>query len=693
MSKRATIEGTVPVASLWTADDLHLFEEGRHYRLWEKLGSRGTTLDGRSGVHFGVWAPAASSVSVVGPWNEWSGDSHPLRSRDGGIWEGFVPGLEPGAVYKYRVVSADGSKWGDKADPLAWTAELPPATGSRVWNHEFQWNDTAWEEKRTAAPPVEAPISIYELHLGSWRRPGGEWPNYRTIADPLIEHLRDHGFTHVQFLPLMEHPFFGSWGYQTTGYFAATSRYGTPQDLMALVDRLHGAGIGVLFDWVPSHFPSDEHGLVYFDGTHLFEHQDPRRGWHPDWKSCVFDYGRPQVRSFLISSALYWLEVFRGDGLRVDAVSSMIYLNYSRRKGEWSPNQFGGNENLEAIGFLRALNEAVSAALPDRLMVAEESTSWPMVTRPTYVGGLGFGLKWDMGWMNDTLAYLRHDPLFRRYRHDRLTFRMMYAFTERFCLALSHDEVVHGKRSLLSKMPGSREQQFANLRLLLGYQWMQPGKKLLFMGGELAQPSEWNHDAELPWELLEATQDEGERHRGVGRWVADLNALYRREPSLYRSEADADAFGWVDCSDAEHGVVSWLRRGVSSRPFLVVCNLTPVVRRDYAIGAPANGVWREVLNSDATHYGGRGVGNLGRVQAEDEPVHGQPASLRLTLPGLAVLVFEEEDPGSVPAGLVVDQAESARQVESVQAVVGRQDSSEPGAEAAVRAEGAERSVP
>ena len=668
MNLRGDFGPVLQGASLLTEDDLHLFSEGRHYRLHEKMGSRLCDFSGQSGTHFSVWAPGASAVSVIGEWNDWNGSEAALSPRTHGIWEGFIPGVRKGFAYKYRIQAEDPEKWGDKADPFAVFAEQSPGTASLVWDLDYQWGDASWILRRQSANEP-APQSVYELHLGSWRRPDGVMPSYREIADSLIEYLLETEFTHVEFLPLMEHPFYASWGYQATGYFAATSRYGTPQDLMYLVDRLHQAAIGVFFDWVPSHFPTDEHGLVFFDGTHLFEDADPTRGWHPDWKSCIFDYQRPQVRSFLISSALYWIEVFHGDGLRVDAVSSMIYLNYSRLPGEWSPNRYGGNENLDAIGFLRELNEEVARTAPGAWSIAEESTSWPMVTRPTYLGGLGFQMKWDMGWMNDTLSYLRHDPLFRRYRHDRLTFRMMYAFNERFALALSHDEVVHGKRSLLSKMPGDREQQLANLRLLFGYQWGLPGKKLLFMGGEFGQLREWDHDRELSWHLLEDP-----KHRGVQRWVRDLNRLYRSEPALHSLDHESEGFSWIDCSDAEAGVISWLRIGEDGVPVLVVCNLTPVTRTDYGVGVPRAGVWRELLNSDAESYGGRGRGNYGQVRASAIALHGQIHSLALTLPGLSALFLAPVADATHDFESLFD---SIAAVEAVGSAVGAVDSEMP----------------
>jgi len=631
-------------------DDLHLFAEGNHYRVERKLGSHAGSVDGRAGTHFAVWAPSAERVSVIGDFNGWDATRHPLQVRaESGVWEGFVPGVGRGAVYKYRVVSRHAGFEADKADPFAVMAETPPRTGSVVWDTDYEWGDGRWMESRAGRLALDAPVSIYELHLGSWMRVPEERDRslgYRELAPRLVEHLQKTGFTHVEFLPVMEHPFFGSWGYQVTGYFAPTSRYGTPQDFMYLVDQLHQAGIGVILDWVPSHFPEDGHGLKYFDGTHLYEHADPRQGFHPDWKSAIFNYGRHEVRSFLISSALYWLEVFHADGLRVDGVASMLYLDYSRNEGEWIPNRYGGRENLEAIGFLRQFNEDVYEAHPDVQTMAEESTSWPMVSRPNYVGGLGFGYKWDMGWMHDTLDYMSKDPVHRKFHHNRITFRMMYAFQENFVLPLSHDEVVHGKGSLIGKMPGDEWQRFANLRLLLGYMWAQPGKKMLFMGGEFGQWREWNHDASLDWHLVEQPL-----HGGVQRWVGDLNRLYRELPAL-QLDCHPDGFRWIDCNDSEQSLLSMLRFDRSrQRAVLVVCNFTPVPRQNYRVGVPWEGRWSERLNGDAPIYGGTGWGNQGGVEAAPVAAHGQAFSVNLTLPPLTAVFFtspEREQAAGAP---------------------------------------------
>jgi 1,4-alpha-glucan branching enzyme len=541
------------------------------------------------------------------------------------------------------VRSRDGAYLVDKADPYAIHAEVPPNTGSVVWGLDYAWSDAEWMTTRPGRHALTAPMSIYEVHLGSWmRRPeeGYRSLSYREIATRLADHCERLGFTHVELLPVTEHPFFGSWGYQTTGYFAPTSRYGTPQDFMFFVDHLHQRGIGVILDWVPSHFPTDGHGLSYFDGTHLYEHADPRQGFHQDWKSYVFNYGRHEVRSFLLSSALYWLDVYHLDGLRVDAVASMLYLDYSRKEGEWIPNQYGGRENLEAIHFLRQFNEAVYREHPGVQTFAEESTAWPMVSRPVYVGGLGFGLKWDMGWMHDTLKYMSLDPVHRKYHHNQITFRMLYAFHENFVMPLSHDEVVHGKGSLLGKMPGGGWDQFANLRTLYGYMYGQAGKKLLFMGAEFGQRAEWNHDGSLDWGVLEH-----ESHAGIVKWVSDLNRLYRAEPALHERDCDAEGFRWVDCNDAEKSLISFTRRGRSTDDIvLVVCNFTPVPRENYRLGVPRGGYWKEVLNSDAAEYWGQGFGNMGGVEAAPVPSHGLPHTLVMTLPPLSVVFFKSEAP-------------------------------------------------
>ncbi|MCZ7526000.1 MAG: 1,4-alpha-glucan branching protein GlgB [Acidimicrobiia bacterium] len=623
------------VHSLLSEDDLYLFNEGTHRHLDEKLGAHPVTVDRTKGTVFGVWAPAAGRVSVVGDFNGWDPGAHPLAPRAGsGIWEGFVAGVGPGAVYKYRIESRRGGYRVDKADPFAFAAEVSPRTASVVADLEYSWGDGAWMAGRHGRAALDRPMAVYEVHLGSWRREDGRMLGYREIAAPLAEHVRRMGFTHVELLPVMEHPFYGSWGYQTTGYFAPTSRYGTPQDLMALVDHLHQHGIGVILDWVPSHFATDEHGLGRFDGTHLFEHADPRQGRHPDWDSYVFNYGRNEVRSFLLSSARFWLDRYHADGLRVDAVASMLYLDYSREQGEWIPNRYGGRENLEALDFLRALNAAVYEDFPDVQTIAEESTAWPMVSRPTYLGGLGFGLKWDMGWMHDTLGYFAREPVHRAWHHHELTFRAIYQFHENFVLPLSHDEVVHGKGSLLAKMPGDAWQQRANLRLLLGTMYGQPGKKLLFMGAELGTYREWSHEAQLEWELL----DDPERS-GIARWLADLNRVYTAERALHELDCDPEGFAWVTADDAAHSVLAWVRRDRDGHEVLVVANLTPVVRQNYRVGVSRDGWWSEVLNSDAEEYGGSGVGNLGRVETHPVPYHDRPFSLVLTLPPLGVVVL------------------------------------------------------
>jgi 1,4-alpha-glucan branching enzyme len=629
--------GDAGPSSLLSDWDYHLFNEGSHHRLWEKLGAHVV----QGGTIFGVWAPNAAAVSVVGDWNDWNRDAHPLTSHGpSGIWEGFVPGVAKGAKYKFHIRSQHNNYSVDKADPFAVHAETPPRTASIVWDLDYEWNDDEWMRTRQARNAFDAPISIYEVHLGSWRRnPDDNRPlGYREIAGPLAEYVRKMNFTHVELLPIMEHPFYGSWGYQCTGFFAPTSRYGTPQDFMHLVDVLHQNGIGVILDWVPSHFPTDEHGLSYFDGTHLFEHADPRQGFHPDWNSLIFNLGRNEVRSFLSSSALYWLGVYHADGLRVDAVASMLYLDYSRKAGEWIPNEFGGRENVEAIAFLRRLNEDVYKVHPDVQVIAEESTAWPMVSRPTYVGGLGFGMKWDMGWMHDSLRYFAKDPVHRRFHHNDLTFRMMYAFTENFVLPLSHDEVVHGKGSLINKMPGDDWRKFANLRLLFAHMAAQPAKKLLFMGGEIAQWREWNHDTSLDWHLLDTVQ-----HATLQRWVEDLNKTYRTTPALHELDFSPDGFEWIDCCDSENSVVSLMRKAKDGQTVVVALNYTPLPRYNYAIGVPRGGHWREMLNSDADIYGGSGQGNMGGVDAAPIPLHGRKWSVNLTLPPLgAVFLVNEE---------------------------------------------------
>jgi 1,4-alpha-glucan branching enzyme len=627
------------ITATLTDQDLYLFNEGTHARLYEKLGAHPMGEGDSPAADFAVWAPNAASVAVMGDFNDWSAASHPLENHGtSGIWEGLVPNVPAGSRYKYRIVSRYGGYEVDKADPFAFCAETPPRTGSVVWDLHYDWGDDFWMEQRGGRQSLDAPISIYEVHLGSWMRSAGSdrFCTYREIAPKLAQYVASRGFTHVELMPLMEHPFYGSWGYQTAGYFAPTSRYGTPQDLMYLIDCLHQREIGVILDWVPSHFTTDEHGLGFFDGTHLYEHADPRRGVHPEWHSYLFNYGRNEVRSFLLSCALFWLDKYHVDALRTDAVASMLYLDYARESGQWLPNDHGGRENLEAIHFLRTLNEHVYANYPDAATIAEESTAWPMVSRPVYVGGLGFGYKWDMGWMHDTLDYMRQDPVFRKFHHDQLTFRAMYAFSENFILPLSHDEVVYGKGSLLRKMPGDDWQKFANLRLLLGSMYAQPGKKLLFMGGELGQWNEWNHERELDWQLLQ-----NEPHAGLQRWVDDLNRLYRNEPALYRFDCDQRGFQWIDCRDSEQSVLTFLRKGKPSDPdILAACNFTPVPRVNYRAGVTSSESWQEVLNSDAVTYGGSGWGNLGSVETSPVASHGFPASVLLTLPPLAIVFLK-----------------------------------------------------
>ena len=630
-------------APFLTDYDLHLMAEGKHFRSYEKLGARLCEVDGFSGVYFAVWAPNARRVSVMGDFDGWDPETRPMQVRpEAGIWECFVPGVGPGALYKYRVISKHNDHRADKADPYGFAAEIRPQTASKVWDLTgYDWQDTAWMAERDRANALDAPVSIYEVHLGSWRRvpeEGNRWLSYRELADSLAEYVSQMGFTHVEFMPITEHPFDGSWGYQTVGYFAPTSRFGTPQDFMYLVDRLHQRGIGVILDWVPAHFPSDEHGIGYFDGTYLYEHADPRQGQQPDWGTLVCNFGRWEVRNFLINSGLFWLETYHVDGLRVDAVASMLYLDYGRQDGEWIPNRHGGRENLEAVEFLRQFNEQVYSEFPGVMIIAEESTAWPMVSRPTYLGGLGFGFKWNMGWMHDMLDYMSLDPIHRCYHQHRLTFSLLYAFTENFILPFSHDEMVHGKGSMIGKMPGDDWQKFANLRLLYGFMMGHPGKKLLFMGSEFGQWREWNHDSSLDWHLVGDPP-----HRGLQRWVRDLNTVYRGTSALYEVDFDAVGFEWIDCTDSQRSVVSFLRRGKNPDDVAVfVFNFTPVPRHNYEIGVPRGGFWKERLNSDALPYGGGGQGNAGGTEAAPAPMHGRPYSLNLTLPPLAALVFQPE---------------------------------------------------
>jgi 1,4-alpha-glucan branching enzyme len=621
--------------------DLHLFSEGRHYRAWEQLGARRRTIGSVEGVHFAVWAPNAQRVSVTGDFNRWDGRAHVMRRlAPSGIWELFIPGLPDGVRYKYEVRTRQGDLL-DKADPYARQLETPPHTASIVsTGGTYEWGDGEWMRQRESLGEWrERPLSIYEVHLGSWRRREDEPQyslSYRELAATLVPYVRDLGYTHIELLPVMEHPFFGSWGYQVVGFFAPSSRFGTPDDFRYFVDQCHQHGLGVILDWVPGHFPKDGHGLVRFDGSALYEHEDPRRGEHREWGTLVFNYGRDEVRTFLLSNALYWLEEFHADGLRVDAVASMLYLDYSRQAGEWLPNQHGGRENLEAVEFLKQLNIVTHGRQPGTITVAEESTSWPSVSRPTFEGGLGFTYKWNMGWMHDMLAYMREDPVHRRWHHGQITFSMLYAFTENFVLPFSHDEVVYGKRSMLDKMPGDDWQKHASLRALYGYLFAHPGKKLMFMGSEFGQRHEWNHDTSLNWAELDHPL-----HQGVQRWVRDLNAAYRREPSLHEVDFDGGGFAWVDCHDADNSVVSLLRKARNQADFtLAVVNFTPVPRTDYAVGVPDTGWYREVLNSDAETYGGSGVGNRGGVAADGPPAHGLAQSIRLTVPPLGFLLLK-----------------------------------------------------
>jgi len=619
------------VTSLLTADDLFLFNQGTHYRLHDKLGAH--VADG--GTQFAVWAPSARAVSVIGDWNGWHANASPLAPRESsGIWEGFVPHIGHGARYKYAIVGPDGVTR-EKADPLAVRAEHPPATASIIWQPHHTWTDADWMRGRGKRIGRDAPISIYELHLGSWRRDHNEVLGYRALGEQLAEHCGNLGFTHVELMPVMEHPFYGSWGYQVTGYFAATTRYGAPEDLMAMIDTLHRANIGVIVDWVPAHFPTDAHGLGLFDGTHLYEHADPRRGFHPDWTSFIFNYGRHEVKSFLISSAVSWLDRYHVDGLRVDGVASMLYRDYSRKDGEWVPNEDGSNHDREAIAFLQDFNRAVYGQFPDVQTIAEESTAWGGVTRPPEHGGLGFGFKWDLGWMHDTLAFLGRDPIYRKHHHDQLTFRSIYANSENYVLPLSHDEVVHGKGPLIDKIPGDPWQKYATLRLLYGYQWTVPGKKLLFMGDELGAWKEWNHDTQLDWAL-----GNHPAHAGLCRWLADLNRAYRAHPALHVGDCEPWGFQFLVGDDRETNVLGFARYGHDGDPpIVVVCNFTPVPREGYRLGVPKGGHWRELLNSDADVYGGSGVGNRGGIDAEGVPAHGHRSSLVVTAPPLGVVVF------------------------------------------------------
>ncbi len=622
-----------------SSDDLYLFNEGNHSHLHRFMGAHPIYKEGkRIGFHFAVWAPNARQVFLIGDFNGWNKQSHALNSLESsGIWIGFIPDLLPNSLYKYYIISNQGVEL-EKADPFAFFSEQFPGTASITWENNYQWQDQTWLKNRGEQSTHQKPLANYEVHLGSWRRvpeDNNRFLTYREIAQPLTEYVKKMGFTHVELLPIMEHPFYGSWGYQTTGYFAPTSRYGRPEDFMYFIDILHQNEIGVILDWVPSHFPTDLHGLAQFDGTYLYEHADPRHGFHPDWKSAIFNYGRHEVRCFLLSSALYWLEVFHADGLRVDAVASMLYLDYSRKEGEWLPNQHGGRENLDAIHFLRQLNEKIYRHHPDVQTMAEESTSWGMVSRPTYIGGLGFGYKWDMGWMHDTLEYFKYDSIYRSYHHNQLTFRMLYAFTENFILPLSHDEVVYGKGSILAKMPGDDWQKFANARLLFGYQYAQPGKKLLFMGAEIGQWQEWNHDSSLEWHLLQY-----QPHQGLQNWLKNLNQLYRQESALHSLDTEAQGFEWIDCNDFSQSIVSLLRKSSQGEEILIVANFTPQTLFQYQIGCPTDAIWHEIANSDDVVFGGSDQKNAGDLIPQPIALHNRPFSLTITIPPLGIIFLK-----------------------------------------------------
>jgi len=625
--------------------DLYLINEGKHHMIYEKLGSHLMEIDGIKGTHFAVWAPNAERVSVIGEFNRWDPRRHMMRVLgDSGIWELFIPNVEEGTMYKYEIRSRyHNNIIRIKSDPFGVYSELRPKTASIVVDiNSYRWNDSEWMENRKNFNPYESPVSIYEVHIGSWMRvpeEGNRFLNYRELAYHLIPYVKEMGFTHIELMPVTEHPFDGSWGYQTTGYYSVTSRYGKPEDFMYFIDKCHQNGIGVILDWVPSHFASDDHGLRFFDGTCLYEHEDPRKGYHPDWSSLVFNYGRNEVKNFLIGSALFWLDKYHIDGLRVDAVASMLYLDYSRKEGEWVPNIYGGRENLEALEFLKYFNETVHQYFPGVITIAEESTAWPMVSRPTYLGGLGFSMKWNMGWMHDTLEYFSKDPIYRKYHQNNLTFSLLYAFTENFILPLSHDEVVHGKGSLLGKMPGDNWQKFANLKALYGYMFGHPGKKLLFMGNEFAQWREWDYNSSIDWHLLQY-----ESHRAIQLFVRDLNRLLLREPSLYERDFEHTGFEWIDFKDAENSVISFMRKAKNPEDFLLfVFNFTPVARFNYRIGVPLSGYYREILNSDSSIYWGTNLRNRGGLYAKKIPSHNRPYSLNLVLPPLSVLVFKRSD--------------------------------------------------
>ena len=642
-AKKNDVKATkIPDEEFISEYDVYLFREGNHFSLYEKLGSHVMELNGKKGTHFAVWAPNASQVSVIGNFNNWDKQAHPLKNRndESGIWQGFIPGVTNGEVYKYNIVSEGLNFEAEKIDPLSFRYEIPPSTASIVWDLAYTWEDKEWMKTRKTKNGLDSPMAVYEVHPASWRtkpEDGNRSLTYREMAVELVEYCNEMGFTHVEFMPVMEHPFSGSWGYQVLGYFAATSRFGEPQDFMFLVDHLHQNGIGVILDWVPSHFPGDPHGLAMYDGTNLYEHSDPRQGFHPDWKSYIFNYNRNEVKEFLTSSALFWFDKYHIDGIRVDAVASMLYLDYSRKEGEWIPNEFGGRENLGAISFMKQMNEMVYQKFPDVQTIAEESTAWPMVTRPLYLGGLGFGLKWNMGWMHDTLSYFSKDPVYRKYEHNKLTFGIWYAFNENFMLSLSHDEVVHGKGSLINKMTGDDWQKFANLRLLFGYMYTHPGKKLFFMGSEFGQWSEWSHERSLDWHLLDQ-----EPHRQMQKWIKDLNHYYKNHGPLFEDDFSAEGFEWLDANDSENSTLCYARISPETGNHIIVAgNFTPVPRHNYRIGVPEAGFWKEALNSDAGEYGGSGQGNMGGVKSTPVQSHGKYNSISITLPPLGIVVFEK----------------------------------------------------
>lgn len=628
-----------PTTKFFSDFDIHLFNEGSHRRLYQKMGAHITEQDGKRGTHFAVWAPSAKRVSVVGDFNKWDPKANVMNLQGtSGVWTCFAPGVVEGTNYKYRIESDYLPQAAEKSDPFGFAAEFRPKTASIVWDlSKYKWRDDAWMKKRDSFKQLNAPISIYEVHLGSWMRVPEEedrFMTYAELADKLVAYVKEMGYTHIELMPIAEHPLDSSWGYQVVGYFAPTSRFGTPDEFMLFVDKMHQAGIGVIVDWVPSHFPRDGHGLGLFDGTHLYEHADPRLGEHKEWGTYVFNYSRYEVSNFLISNALFWLDKYHIDGLRVDAVASMLYRDYARPDGEWLPNDYGGRENLEAIDFLKKLNEIIYTEYPSTMTIAEESTAWPQVSRPTYVGGLGFGFKWDMGWMHDTLKYMQHDAVYRKYHHNQLTFRGLYATSENFVLPLSHDEVVYGKRSLIGKMPGDDWQKFANLRLLFGYMWTVPAKKLLFMGGDIAQWNEWYHARSLDWHLMDY-----DSHRGLNKWVRDLNHAYSSIPALHEGDCHHWGFEWVDCCDWEQSILIYLRKSKDGKPVLVALNFTPVPRHNYMVGVPQGGFWKEILNSDSTDYWGSGQGNFGGMDANPVSVHGRPYSLTLALPPLGMVAF------------------------------------------------------